>query len=333
MRCCRSDWPGRCLLWCSQPLCVVSQQSWFGLIFDLGLFLPKLSNFTFVFVFLSSGFCLVLALVARVCYCLFFVCLEFQIIRFVISTLTPIFLIFRNFLRFTPPPPFQVHCCYRPSRSQGSLRPQYHPTSRGRICSCRQLHSVSHPGRLTVVRAECVDHGSGHDGFHYGGTHNGCQRFQSDLGLGGWCDSLDRMSWFRCHLVACWRDESCAVPWSLRFHLDSGERLFQWFLFLRTLYSFLHFLVTIILKETEFHHWHHSLPSVTSTLHMAGTQCTSLSLPALGSGWWWTKTAGFSYHCYENSPHRTFEDPLLQTLGVSAGAHYRKNDTSPEQAL
>ena len=33
-----------------------------------------LPNFVFVFVFLSSGFCLVFALVARVCYCLFFVC-------------------------------------------------------------------------------------------------------------------------------------------------------------------------------------------------------------------------------------------------------------------
>ena len=30
MRCCRSDWPGLCLFCCYQPLCVVSQQSWFG---------------------------------------------------------------------------------------------------------------------------------------------------------------------------------------------------------------------------------------------------------------------------------------------------------------
>ena len=28
--CCRSDWPGLCLFCCYQPLCVVSQQSWFG---------------------------------------------------------------------------------------------------------------------------------------------------------------------------------------------------------------------------------------------------------------------------------------------------------------
>ena len=43
-------------------------------------------------------------LIARVCCCLFliFVCLEFQIIRFVISTFT---ILHRNFLRFTPPPP------------------------------------------------------------------------------------------------------------------------------------------------------------------------------------------------------------------------------------
>ena len=31
MRCCRSDWPGLCLFSCYQPLCVVSQQCWFGL--------------------------------------------------------------------------------------------------------------------------------------------------------------------------------------------------------------------------------------------------------------------------------------------------------------
>ena len=33
MRCYRSDWPGLYLFCCSQPLCVVSQQSWFGLFF------------------------------------------------------------------------------------------------------------------------------------------------------------------------------------------------------------------------------------------------------------------------------------------------------------
>ena len=38
MRCCRSDWPGLCLF-CYQPSCVVSQQSWFGL-----FLFHKLSN-------------------------------------------------------------------------------------------------------------------------------------------------------------------------------------------------------------------------------------------------------------------------------------------------
>ena len=63
----------------------------------------------FVFVFLSSGFCLVLAFVAHVCYCLFFVIclLEFQIIRFVISTFTPIFFIEISFV--LPPPPHTGH--------------------------------------------------------------------------------------------------------------------------------------------------------------------------------------------------------------------------------
>ena len=60
-------------------------------------------------VFLSSGFCLALALVARVCYILFFVCfffvfcLGFQIIRFVISTFTPIFFIEISFVSLPPP--------------------------------------------------------------------------------------------------------------------------------------------------------------------------------------------------------------------------------------
>ena len=45
----------------------------------------------------------VLALVARVCYCLlFFVCLEFQIIRLVIK---PIFFIKISFISPPPPPP------------------------------------------------------------------------------------------------------------------------------------------------------------------------------------------------------------------------------------
>ena len=67
------------------------------------LFCHKFSNFTFVF--LSSVFCQVLALVAHVCCCLFFVCLEFQIIRFVISTFTPIFFIEISFVLLPPPSP------------------------------------------------------------------------------------------------------------------------------------------------------------------------------------------------------------------------------------
>ena len=75
-------------------------------LFGVGFFKGWLGLWFCVFLFLSSGFCLVLALVACVCYCLFFfvffcclffvlffVCLEFQIIRFVISTFTQIFFI------------------------------------------------------------------------------------------------------------------------------------------------------------------------------------------------------------------------------------------------
>ena len=70
----------------------------------VGLFKGRLGP-VFVFVFLSFGFCLVLALVAHVCYCLFFVfCLEFQMIRFVISTFSPIFFIEISFVLLPPPP-------------------------------------------------------------------------------------------------------------------------------------------------------------------------------------------------------------------------------------
>ena len=55
--------------------------------------LQRLIRACFCFFVLSSGFCLVLALVARVCYCLFFC-----IIRFVISTFTPIFFIEISFV-------------------------------------------------------------------------------------------------------------------------------------------------------------------------------------------------------------------------------------------
>ena len=50
------------------------------------------------------------ALVARVCYCFFlFVCLEFLIIWFVISTFTPIFFIEISFV-LLPPPPLNPRC-------------------------------------------------------------------------------------------------------------------------------------------------------------------------------------------------------------------------------
>ena len=52
-------------------------------------------------------------LVARVCYCLFFVCLEFQIIRFVISTFTPIFFIEISFVYPPPPLVFLFHLFIR----------------------------------------------------------------------------------------------------------------------------------------------------------------------------------------------------------------------------
>ena len=59
-------------------------------------------SFCFVIWRLSSF----LALVARVCYSLFFVfCLEFQIIRFVISTFTAILFFIEISFVFLPPPP------------------------------------------------------------------------------------------------------------------------------------------------------------------------------------------------------------------------------------
>ena len=42
MRCCGSDWPGLCLFCCYQPLCVGSQQSWFGFCFiNFPILLPS----------------------------------------------------------------------------------------------------------------------------------------------------------------------------------------------------------------------------------------------------------------------------------------------------
>ena len=55
--------------------------------------------------FFFPGFCPVVALVARVIACFFFfVCLKFQIFRFVISTFTPLFFFGISFV-FPPPPP------------------------------------------------------------------------------------------------------------------------------------------------------------------------------------------------------------------------------------
>ena len=78
-----------------------------------------MSHVLFSFVFLSSGFCLVLALAARVCYCLCFVlvCLEFQIIRFVISNFTPTFFIEISFV--LPPPPQPIQPNYGQVTSKG----------------------------------------------------------------------------------------------------------------------------------------------------------------------------------------------------------------------
>ena len=56
MRCCRSDWPGLCLFCCYQPLCVVSQQRWFGLFFCFINF-PIISTFTPIF-FIEISFVL-----------------------------------------------------------------------------------------------------------------------------------------------------------------------------------------------------------------------------------------------------------------------------------
>ena len=42
MRCCRSDWPGLCFFCCYQPLCVVSQQSWFWGVFFFFINFPIL---------------------------------------------------------------------------------------------------------------------------------------------------------------------------------------------------------------------------------------------------------------------------------------------------
>ena len=72
-----------------------------------------------VFVFLSSDFCLIPALVARFCDCLFFVfCLGFQIIRFVIRTFMSIFFIEIPFVLFAGVMRCGAQgcvCCYQPS--------------------------------------------------------------------------------------------------------------------------------------------------------------------------------------------------------------------------
>ena len=95
MRCCRSDWPGLCLICCHQPSRVVSQQSWFG------LFISEM----FQFYSPNPGMLLL------------FFCLEFQIILLVRSTFTPIFFIeisfvnlFHTFPILLPPPPRYADC-------------------------------------------------------------------------------------------------------------------------------------------------------------------------------------------------------------------------------
>ena len=104
--------PGETIITCYQPTELI-----------LGFFVSFIFQFyaraCFCFVFLSPGFCLVLALVARVCYCLFFVfvCLEFQIIRLVISPFTPIFFIEISFVLLPPPPQLEQSAANRLCRS------------------------------------------------------------------------------------------------------------------------------------------------------------------------------------------------------------------------
>ena len=109
--------PGLCFLFV-----FFSPLVYYQLTVDFGLsFFHRLSNFTappplhflrfifqgwlglvFVFVFLSSGFFLVLALVARVCYCLFFVFCLFGVSDYSVHDLYLYAnILHRNFLRFT----------------------------------------------------------------------------------------------------------------------------------------------------------------------------------------------------------------------------------------
>ena len=122
-----SDWPGLCLFCCYQPSCDVSQMTWCWAFFFVSLIFQSLwvierwweglfkdwLGLVFVFMFLSSGLCLVLALDAHVCCCLFLFfahvccCLFFFLFvwssRLFRSWLVPLRqFIHRNFLRFTP---------------------------------------------------------------------------------------------------------------------------------------------------------------------------------------------------------------------------------------
>ena len=66
----------------------------------------NVSSLPLFFAFLSSGFCLVLALIARVFYCLFFVFCLFGVSDYSVRDYyLYATILHRNFLRFTPPPP------------------------------------------------------------------------------------------------------------------------------------------------------------------------------------------------------------------------------------
>ena len=75
------------------------------LLYIVSFFISFLFYPVFVFAFLSSGFCLVLALVVRVCYCLF--CFLFEVSDY--SGLVPLRQYSnRNFLHFTFPSPLRT---------------------------------------------------------------------------------------------------------------------------------------------------------------------------------------------------------------------------------
>ena len=108
MRCCRSDWPGLCLFCCYQPLCVVSQQRWFGLFFCFINF-PIISTFTPIF-FIEISFVLLpppplewwdAVLQKRLAWALFVLLL----LTLVCCQPTKLIWCFINFPILPPPPP------------------------------------------------------------------------------------------------------------------------------------------------------------------------------------------------------------------------------------